>query len=291
MSAPIILLAAGDPQVLMGLIQEFPRERWHPLAAKDGHQVARALDGKQLHIAVVHEQLGDMPGRKLCAWLKKYRPSTPIVALTTGLPDADHSAQPWDAALRYPCAAGVLHDVAAGALHAARDIAPARERFVLAVRSRASQLDEQDYFALLGLPRGADQHQLRAAYDKLSLRFHPDRHPYLRGHDGEADLNALYKRIGEAYRVLSDPEKRPVYDKQLAGGTLRYDETQREKVGPKSIEDLSDNPMIKKFLKLAHTAHATGNRAAAIQNLKFAQSMERDNADIAAKIAEIEAGG
>lgn len=288
MAAPIVLLAAGDPNILMALIKEFPRDSWHPMAAKDGHQVARALEGKQLHIAVVHEALGDMPGKKLCAWLKKYRPKTPIVALTTGLP-GDISSEPWDAALRFPCAAGVLQDVAKGALHASRDIAPARERFVASLRRKTAHLDDKDYFAVLGVRQGANQHELRAAYDQLSLRFHPDRHPYLRGHAGENELGLYYKRIGEAYRVLTDPVKRPIYDKQLASGTLRYDDTVREKVGPRSIADLSDNPMIKKFLKLAHTAEATGNLRGAVQNLKFAQSMERDNQDLADKIAELEA--
>jgi hypothetical protein len=289
MSAPIILLAAGDPRILMALLSEFPRDKWQPMAAKDGHQVARALEGRALHIAIIHEQLGDMPGKKLCVWLKKYRSSVPIVTLTTGLPPSDTGDEPWDAALRYPAAAGVLRDVAAGALHAARDIAPARARFVQAIRSRAERLDTQNYFEVLGLPIGANQNQLRAAYDKLSLRYHPDRHPYLRGLEGEAELSHLYKRIGEAYRILTDPEKRPQYDKQLGGGTLRFDDSQREKVGPRSIADLSDNPMIKKFLKLAHTAEATGNLTGALQQLKFAQSMDRDNEALAEKIAELEA--
>lgn len=288
MTAPTVLLAAGDPETLVALIGEFPPNHWQILTAKDGHEVATTVDPRTIQVAVIHEQLGDMPGRKLCAWFKKYCPDTPIVALTVGLPSSDTAADPWDGALRFPSARGVVHDVALGVLRASRDIGPARDRFVAAMRKHALNLDNKDYFEVLGVADGANQHELRAAYDKLSLRFHPDRHPYLRGADGEEELGILYKRIGEAYRVLTDPDKRPVYERQLAAGTLRYDETQHQKVGPRATEDLSDNPMVKKFLKLAHTAEVTGNIPGAIQNLKFAHSMERDNEDIAAKLAELE---
>ena len=67
---------------------------------------------------------------------------------------------------------------------------------------------------------------------------------------------------------------------------LRYDETKREKEGPVSIEDLSENARAKRFLKLAQVAYTSGNLRSALQNLKFAQSMD-NNEDIQAKVDEI----
>ena len=63
----------------------------------------------------------------------------------------------------------------------------------------------------------------------------------------------------------------------------------REKTGPKTLVDFSEKPQSKRFLKLAHQTLSTGNTRSALQNLKFALSMDSDNEDIAAKIAELEA--
>jgi len=66
----------------------------------------------------------------------------------------------------------------------------------------------QDYYALLGVPRTASQDEIRKAYRKLALQWHPDRHK------GAARTSAeeRFKRISEAYEVLSDPATRGKYD-------------------------------------------------------------------------------
>jgi DnaJ-class molecular chaperone len=67
----------------------------------------------------------------------------------------------------------------------------------------------QDYYQVLGVPREVSPDDLRKAYRKLALEWHPDRHP-----EGErAAAEQRFKRIGEAYAVLSDPEKRAKYDR------------------------------------------------------------------------------
>lgn len=60
-----------------------------------------------------------------------------------------------------------------------------------------------DYYEVLGLSRTATEDEVRRAYRKLALKHHPDK-----GGDGE-----IFQTIGEAYAVLSDPEKRDIYNK------------------------------------------------------------------------------
>ena len=134
------------------------------------------------------------------------------------------------------------------------------------------------------------------AFDALSLRYHPDRYNQFR-HErwGEAiyqEANILYKMMTEAYGVLADRKMRALYDQGLAQGLKRLsleDAKNLKNAGPKSVEDLGTLDASKKFLKLAQTDIATMNWNRALQNLRFAQSMEPQNEAIAAKIQEIEA--
>jgi molecular chaperone DnaJ len=66
---------------------------------------------------------------------------------------------------------------------------------------------EQDYYELLGVPRGADDAAIKAAYRRLAKEHHPDRH------NGCTDKEAHFKAINEAYDVLKDPQKRAAYDR------------------------------------------------------------------------------
>lgn len=67
----------------------------------------------------------------------------------------------------------------------------------------------QDYYAVLDVPRDATADDIKKAYRKLALKWHPDRHP--EGERAEAEVE--FKRIAEAYEVLSDPDKRSRYDR------------------------------------------------------------------------------
>jgi curved DNA-binding protein len=63
----------------------------------------------------------------------------------------------------------------------------------------------QDYYETLGVSRDASQEQIHAAYRKLARKYHPDINK-------SSDAEDRFKRIGEAYEVLRDPEKRKRYD-------------------------------------------------------------------------------
>ncbi len=66
-------------------------------------------------------------------------------------------------------------------------------------------MDFKDYYNIMGLERDASQDEIKRAYRKLARKYHPDV-------SKEADAEALFKELGEAYAVLKDPEKRAAYD-------------------------------------------------------------------------------
>ncbi|HEY2775562.1 MAG TPA: DnaJ C-terminal domain-containing protein [Candidatus Binatia bacterium] len=70
-------------------------------------------------------------------------------------------------------------------------------------------MEFQDYYAVLGIARDASADDIKKAYRKLALKWHPDRHP-----EGErAEAETKFKKIAEAYEVLADPDKRSRYDR------------------------------------------------------------------------------
>jgi molecular chaperone DnaJ len=64
-----------------------------------------------------------------------------------------------------------------------------------------------DFYETLGVQRGADEKELKAAFRKLAMQFHPDKNP------GDASCEHKFKEIGEAYECLKDPQKRAAYDR------------------------------------------------------------------------------
>lgn len=69
----------------------------------------------------------------------------------------------------------------------------------------------KDYYAILGVPQDAEEEDIRRAYKKMALKFHPDK----QAGKSEAERNeaeAKFKDVGEAYECLTDAEKRARYD-------------------------------------------------------------------------------
>lgn len=65
---------------------------------------------------------------------------------------------------------------------------------------------KRDYYEILGIPRTAKQDEIKKAFRKLALKYHPDRNK------GDKEAEKKFKEIAESYAVLSDPQKRQQYD-------------------------------------------------------------------------------
>src|SRR5512133_3168989 len=76
-------------------------------------------------------------------------------------------------------------------------------------------MDYKDYYQILGVSRTASADEIRAAYRKLALKYHPDRNP------GDKQAEEKFKEMNEAYQVLSDTQKRARYD-QLGSAYSSY---------------------------------------------------------------------
>ena len=63
-----------------------------------------------------------------------------------------------------------------------------------------------DYYDVLGINKNADEKTIKKAYRKLAKKYHPDINP------GDSNAEAKFKEVTEAYSVLSDPEKKKMYD-------------------------------------------------------------------------------
>ena len=68
-------------------------------------------------------------------------------------------------------------------------------------------MEKRDYYEVLGIERGASDEDIKKAYRKKALEYHPDRNP------NNPEAEAKFKEAAEAYDVLRDPNKRARYDR------------------------------------------------------------------------------
>lgn len=111
---------------------------------------------------------------------------------------------------------------------------------------------QRDYYEVLGVDRGATPEELKRAYRKLAMQYHPDRN------GGDTEAEQRFKEVGEAYQVLSDPARRQRYDAygqagegMGSGGAFNFQSAfdlfdmffggggaQRQRTGPRRGSDL-----------------------------------------------------
>lgn len=67
--------------------------------------------------------------------------------------------------------------------------------------------EKRDYYEVLGLQKGASEDEIKKAFRKMAMKYHPDRNP------GDKEAEEKFKEVNEAYSVLSDPDKKSKYDR------------------------------------------------------------------------------
>ncbi|MEX2600636.1 MAG: J domain-containing protein [Balneolaceae bacterium] len=79
-------------------------------------------------------------------------------------------------------------------------------------------MEYKDYYKIMGVPRSADQKEIKKRYRTLAAKYHPDKNP------DDPESEKKFKELGEAYEVLKDPKKRKLYD-QVGSDWKRYQQS------------------------------------------------------------------
>lgn len=107
---------------------------------------------------------------------------------------------------------------------------------------------KRDYYAVLGVDRKADDNTIKKAYRKLAKKYHPDTNA------GDGQAEEKFKEVSEAYGILSDPEKRKLYDRfghaafdgSMPGGAEAYEHAY-EDTGAREYHSAGDSGFYQKY--------------------------------------------
>lgn len=147
------------------------------------------------------------------------------------------------------------------------------------------ELDRIDYFELLGVENDATLDELRAGYRSLQQMYHPDRVFRAADTDLVAAVEAISKRLTEAYVVLRDPKKREQYLKDIMGPDrerkLRFStDSAQQAEADRRGQVLPTNAKARSLYLNAKKALDRGDLVSAARDLRMADMFEPNNAAI-----------
>ena len=151
----------------------------------------------------------------------------------------------------------------------------------------SKNLDMVDYFQIMGLERTAKSTEIKKRYYQLARRFHPDRFASVTQKEFISRVYAVFKRMTEAYQILSDTDKRRAYEYNLGQNRSKENlrmkkaamETKRS--GPRQDELQIRNTNARKFFSLGQKALAEGNPSGARMN--FLLALQQSPGDLVIK--------
>ncbi|KAJ0976334.1 hypothetical protein J5N97_018299 [Dioscorea zingiberensis] len=106
---------------------------------------------------------------------------------------------------------------------------------VLLFFNALAALAAKSYYDVLQVPKGASEEQIKRAYRKLALKYHPDKNP------GNDEANKKFAEINNAYEVLTDKEKRSIYDRYGEEGLKQHAASGGGRGGGMNIQDIFNN--------------------------------------------------
>lgn len=139
------------------------------------------------------------------------------------------------------------------------------------LRLRAG-LDRLSYYEFLEIPAQCDYVGVREAFFGRANRYHPDRFVLAPPSVRDA-VYQVYKRMTEAYNVLSDPDLRVRYDAALRRGEARLPDVERSRRRPPDERGIA-NPLARLYLRTARAKLARGDRSGAWIDAQLAYSLE-----------------
>lgn len=137
-----------------------------------------------------------------------------------------------------------------------------------------------DYYRILGVPGDADEEQIKRAYRKKAKQYHPDLNP------GNAEAEAKFKEIVEAYEVLGNAEKRESYDlkqKRAAGFGQKTTQNRTENKNRASAPQVNFGEFTKdmeKYFGFSFTAGASPQGQGASQGGQKARGGKKNPLDV-----------
>jgi hypothetical protein len=283
---PLLLFACVRPELENAIGQELRASHLRVVVTSNPLDIREVASEQVIAAVVLDSRLEGPSSAELAAAFASGLPAeTAFVLLVEDL--AVETTPPFDAVVRIPCGPGVLRDVVMRTLGLRWAEFGGPERAMGAeLAERAERMAEQTHYEVLGLPDDVPVDLVVAAFDRLSMRLHPER---LAANGVSSDLaNEVYSRICEAYRALRSPGTREAYDLQLRAATPESAANTRPSTTTLPLEELSTHPIARRHLRIAQQALAVRDFAMAIAQVRFAASKDLDNVLIPAQLAQLE---